>query len=116
MHALPGHYVCAAASVAVTRYAYPLGTEFMHGVYYLDPDAPDMRALRLKELRYARKIFQRDDAHLALEYEKDAREKLSGGWPYCGGDAFSGLFSEYGRPEAKKAELQTLMRTSYAAI
>src|SRR3546814_15007686 len=61
IHALPGHYVGAAASVAVTRYAYPLGTEFMHGVYYLDPDAPDMRALRLKELRYARKIFQLDD-------------------------------------------------------
>src|SRR3546814_14918413 len=55
-----------------------------------------MRALRLKELRYARKIFQLDDAHLALAYEKDAREQLSGGWPYFGGDAFSGLFSEYG--------------------
>src|SRR3546814_10733119 len=55
-----------------------------------------MRALRLKEVRYARKIFQLDDAHLALAYEKDAREQLSGGWPYFGGDAFSGLFSEYG--------------------
>lgn len=96
IHALPAYYVGAAAGVAVKRYAYPLGTEFMHGVYYLDPDAPDMRATRLKELRYARKIFQLDDAHLALAYEKDAREQLSGGWPYFGGDAFSGLFSEYG--------------------
>src|SRR3546814_16818239 len=55
-----------------------------------------MRALRLKEVRYARKIFQLDDAHLALAYEKDAREQLSGGWRYFGGDAFSGLFSECG--------------------
>lgn len=94
--ALPVHYAGAARDIAVKRYAYPLGTEFMHGVYYLDPDAPEMRARRLKELRYARKIFELDDAHLALQYAKDAREQQTGGWPYFGGDAFSGLFSEYG--------------------
>ncbi|WP_084197057.1 hypothetical protein [Solimonas soli] len=94
--ALPAHYAGAAAAIAVKRYAYPPGTEFMHGVYYLDPDAPDQRARRLKELRYARKIFQLDDAHLALKYEEDARELQNGGWPYFGGDAFSGIFSEYG--------------------
>lgn len=96
IRALPAHYAGAAAALAVKRYAYPVGTEFMHGVYYLDPDAPDMRARRLKELRYARKIFQLDDAHLALKYEEDAREQETGGWPYFGGDAFSGVFSEYG--------------------
>lgn len=96
IHALPAHYAGAAADIAVKRYAYPIDTEFMHGVYYLDPDAPDMRANRLKELRYARKIFQLDDAHLAQKYAQDAREQLTGGWPYFGGDAFSGLFSEYG--------------------
>lgn len=96
IRALPAHYAGAAADVAVKRYAYPIGTEFMHGVYYLDPDAPEMRATRLKELRYARKIFQLDDAHLAQKYEEDAREQLTGGWPYFGGDAFSGLFDEYG--------------------
>ncbi|MGH8445614.1 MAG: hypothetical protein ACREVL_10115 [Solimonas sp.] len=96
IHALPAHYAGAAAGIAVKRYAYPIGTEFMHGVYYLDPDAPDLRARRMKELRYARKIFQLDDAHLAARYEEDAREQLTGGWPYFGGDAFSGIFSEYG--------------------
>lgn len=96
IHALPAHYAGAAADIAVKRYAYPVGTEFMHGVYYLDPDAADLRATRLKELRYARKIFQLDDAHLKLKYDEDAREQSTGGWPYFGGDAFSGLFSEYG--------------------
>jgi hypothetical protein len=96
LHALPARYAGAAAGIAVKRYAYPVGTEFMHGVHYLDPDAADMRATRLKELRYARKIFELDDAHLKLKYEEDAREQLTGGWPYFGGDAFSGIFSEYG--------------------
>jgi hypothetical protein len=94
--ALPAHYAGAAANLPVKRYAYPVGTEFMHGVYYLDPDAPDLRARRLKELRYSRKIFQLDDAHLAQKFAEDAREMATGGWPYFGGDAFSGIFSEYG--------------------
>lgn len=96
IHALPAHYIGAAAGIAVRRYAYPPGTEFMHGVYYLDPDAPDLRARRLKELRYARKLVQLDDARLEQRYMLDAREQLTGGWPFFGGDAFSGIFSEYG--------------------
>ncbi|NGY06006.1 hypothetical protein [Solimonas terrae] len=96
IHALPAHYAGAAAGVAVRRYAYPLGTEFMHGVYYLDPQAPGMRARRLKELRYARKIFELDDVHLQRQYDLDAQEQQTGGWPYFGGDAFSGIFDEYG--------------------
>ncbi|NKF22800.1 hypothetical protein [Solimonas marina] len=96
LHALPAHFVGGASEVAVRRWTYPVGTEFMHGVYYLDPAAPDLRARRLKELRYARKIFQLDDPHLQRQYDEDAREQETGGWPYFGGDAFTGVFSEYG--------------------
>ena len=96
IRSLPAHYAGAAAGVAVHRYDYPVGTEFLHTVRYLDPDAPDFAAARLKELRYARKIFALSDQALQRHAVEDAREQDNGGWPYFGGDAFSGLFSQYG--------------------
>ncbi|MDE0855796.1 MAG: hypothetical protein OSA97_15380 [Nevskia sp.] len=93
---LPPHFAGAAAGIPVRRFAYPVGTEFLHSVRYLDPDAAGFAAVRMKELRYARKIFQLDDAHLDYQYRRDAQEQQTGGWPYFGGDPFSGLFDEYG--------------------
>jgi len=55
LHGLPRSYVGGAHDVPVYRYLYPEGTEFLHSVRYLDPDAPAMRATRMKELRYSRK-------------------------------------------------------------
>ncbi|SER06343.1 hypothetical protein SAMN04488038_11510 [Solimonas aquatica] len=93
---LPPHYAGAAGDVVLERYRYPVGTEFLHSLRYLDPDAADMRATRFKELRYARKIFALDAAHTQLRDAQEAREQTAGGWPYFGGDAFSGIFSERG--------------------
>jgi len=55
LHALPRFYVGGAHDVPVHRHLYPEGTEFLHSVRYVDPDAPAMRATRMKELRYSRK-------------------------------------------------------------
>jgi hypothetical protein len=93
---LPSHYRGGASRQAVTRYDYPVGTEFLHTVHYLDPEVPGFRAIRLKELRYSRKLFRLDDVNLRYRYAEDAREQLTGGWPYFGGDAFTGIFNEYG--------------------
>jgi hypothetical protein len=52
---LPRQYVGAAREVTVHRHLYPKGVEFLHPVRYLDPDRPTLLAVRMKELRYARK-------------------------------------------------------------
>jgi hypothetical protein len=96
IHQLPAHYAGAAAGEPVRRYEYPVGTEFLHTVRYLDPDAPDQMAPRLKELRYSRKLFRLGDKTLKFRYAEDAREQQTGGWPYFGGDAYTGMFNEYG--------------------
>jgi len=93
---LPAHYAGAAAGEPLRRYEYPVGTEFLHTVRYLDPDAPDQMAVHLKELRYSRKLFRLGDKSLKFRYAEDAREQQTGGWPYFGGDAYTGMFSEYG--------------------
>jgi hypothetical protein len=93
---LPAHYAGRAEKTQVVRYDYPIGTEFLHTVRYVDPDEPGMMSIRLKELRYARKLFRLSDAALQMRTEEEAREQVTGGWPYFGGDAFSGLFNEHG--------------------
>ncbi|MDT0497156.1 hypothetical protein RM530_07220 [Algiphilus sp. W345] len=37
LHGLPPHFAGAAAEVPVRRWLYPLGTEFLHTLRYLDP-------------------------------------------------------------------------------
>lgn len=51
---LPASYSGDASGVPVRRYLYPEGTELLHTVRYVDPDAPTLHSARLKELRYAR--------------------------------------------------------------
>src|SRR5581483_11051544 len=68
---LPERYA-GSAGVRVLRAQYPLGTEFLHTVRYLDPDRPGFAAARMKELRYMRKTAvlgraQIAAAHMATE-------------------------------------------------
>src|SRR5262249_9573161 len=91
VHGLPAHYAGAAAQTRVVRYDYPAGTEFLHTVRYVDPDAPDLMSERLKELRYAVKALDPSDNKLEAAYAHEAREKLAGALPSFGGNASTGL-------------------------
>lgn len=93
---LPLTYAGAAGGIAVMRYQYPLGTEFLHSVRYLDPDAPGQRALRMKELRYAAKLRWMSDDTLKHTYAEEALEKESGTLPSFAGTPASGLLSPFG--------------------
>lgn len=54
---LPSTYEGDAKNISVITYQYPPGTEFAHPVYYLDPDNTiSGKALRLKEMRYSKKL------------------------------------------------------------
>lgn len=93
---LPKHYLGAAANVPVVRYEYPEGTEFLHPVHYVDPDAPDLRAARLKEVRYSRKEIVQDDTVLKRRYDEEALEQTIGGRPHYAGNAFTGQSNDFG--------------------
>lgn len=87
---LPVYYVGGAASVAVHRYLFPKGTEFLHTVRYLDPDAEGLLSTRMKEVRYARKVAWLDTWARNLAYEVELQEKFEGLAP---------MFSFSGSPE-----------------
>lgn len=93
---LPLHYAGAAAGVGVGRGQYPLGTEFLHSVRYLDPDTPALMATRMKELRYAAKMQWLNPDGLRKVYEEEAREKKNGLLPAFPGTPMSGLLSPFG--------------------
>lgn len=74
------HYVGAAASIALVRGQYPLGTEFAHPLHYVDVDAdgagpaspyPGLRARRVKEVRwmYKARTWHPDEFGNALKDE-----------------------------------------------
>lgn len=96
LRGLPAHYVGGAAGIALDRYGYPAGTEFLHTVRYLDPEAPDFRAQRLKELRYAVKRARLSPADLRRRYAEEAREAEIGGLPHYAGNAFTGQTNGFG--------------------
>ena len=93
---LPAHYAGAAEKHAVHRWRYPLGTEFLHGVRYVDVAADDLRSLRLKELRYSKKVQALDATQTALTYQREREEKALGWVPAFHGDAASGLMNAFG--------------------
>jgi len=93
---LPSHYAGAAEGVAVRRYLYPEGTEFLHSVRYLDPDAPTQMSKRMKELRYARKVKELDDWAITRAYEREAEEKSENQAPVYPGSALVGLRNAFG--------------------
>lgn len=89
---LPASYAGGAAHVRVIRALYPAGTELAHSVRYVDPDAPDFAARRMKELRYSRKLAVVERGELAAAYknlETEARPAISG-------DPLTGVRNEMG--------------------
>lgn len=70
-------YLGAAGHIEVLRQQYPVGTEFLHSVRYLDvSESGDVVAApRFKELRYARKIKAHTEQALAFLYNQEHREK-----------------------------------------
>jgi hypothetical protein len=96
LNRLPAHYLGAAANVPVQRDSYPLGTEFMHPVRYLDPDRPDLLAPRMKELRYAVKRIPHDAHAEHIAYETARAERDVGSRSSYPGSPERGYVNEFG--------------------
>jgi hypothetical protein len=96
IHGLPAHYAGAAAVEPVRRYDYPVGTEFLHTVRYVDPDAPALLSERLKELRYSIKVEPLSEQRLQASYAEADREKKAGSLPTFAGNALTGLSNSFG--------------------
>ncbi|HLL25027.1 MAG TPA: hypothetical protein VK427_22990 [Kofleriaceae bacterium] len=94
VRALPPHY--GGARIPVVAHAFPLGTELLHSVRYLDPDAPTFMAARMKELRYMRKIVDHDDYGRQRAYDEEADDKAAGKLPVYQGDPEVGLVTPWG--------------------
>ena len=93
---LPARFAGAAAHVAVARGLYPEGTELLHSVRYLDPDAPSMIAARMKELRYARKVKFLDTWAILRSYADELDHKDRGLPPLFTGSPDIGLRNDFG--------------------
>jgi hypothetical protein len=93
---LPARFVGAAGGVPVARGLYPEGTEFLHSVRYLDPDAPSMIATRMKELRYARKVKFLDTSAILSAYTEELEHKARGFLPLFPGSPDIGLRNDFG--------------------
>ncbi len=93
---LPVRYVGQAADEAVQRHLYPRGTEFLHTVRYLDPDRPDLLSVRMKEVRYSKKVLRTDSWYLQHRYEEEQDAKDQGLLPVFAGSALVGLRNDFG--------------------
>jgi len=93
---LPSHFAGAAQRVEIVRGLFPAGTEFLHTVRYLDPDAPHGASLRLKELRYGRKVEFVDLSGLLAAYEEDQEEREQGRPAQHPGSALVGFRNAFG--------------------
>ncbi len=96
LRGLPKTYLGDASDHPVRRGVYPKGTEFVHSVRYLDPDAPGMIATRMKELRYMRKEKNPLRRNYVAVYESEANDKEKGVLPRYGGNAKTGLLNPFG--------------------
>ncbi|MCY1059683.1 hypothetical protein [Nannocystis sp. SCPEA4] len=96
LRGLPTHYFGAAARHPVRRGVYPAGTEFLHSVRYLDPDAPGLVAARMKELRYARKVEELDRWAIQRAYEEEFDSRQEGQLPRWRGSPEVGLRGDFG--------------------
>ncbi|MCC6574364.1 MAG: hypothetical protein IT462_11290, partial [Planctomycetes bacterium] len=92
----PTHYTGKAASIAVVRNVYPQGTEYLHSVRYVDPDAPNLVSKRMKELRYSRKVHAPDTWAITRAYEEDLNKKQEGMLPHFGGRPETGYLNDFG--------------------
>lgn len=93
---LPEHYLGDAHDVRLWHGLYPAGTEFLHSVRYVDPDAPSMIATRMKELRYMKKLLFKEPSQLMGVYEHEHDEKDAGRLPLVQGSAEGGLLNNFG--------------------
>lgn len=96
IRALPSHYAGAAAGVRLEPAAFPVQSELLHSVRYLDPDAPTFLAARMKELRYMRKIDALDEWGRQRAYAEEAEDKAAGKLPVYQGSAEVGLVTPWG--------------------
>lgn len=92
---LPLHYAGGAAGIGVVRHFYPIGTEFLHSVRYIDPDAPELLSARLKELRYSIKIHWLGKDELTEHYQEEINEAANLP-PAFLGSAMAGVISPFG--------------------
>lgn len=93
---LPERFVGDASHLALRRRLYPEGTEFLHSVRYVDPDAPNLISARMKELRYSQKVAFLDASQLLGIYEEEHEERSQGRPPLFQGDALSGMRNDHG--------------------
>jgi len=96
LRGLPATYVGGAAAVPVKRRELPEGLAFLHTVRYVDPDAPDLRSTRMKEVRYMVKGDDLDAWARNRAYEKELAEKEEGRVPVYRGAADVGLANAFG--------------------
>lgn len=96
LRGLPPTYVGDAAGFAVERSLYPQGTEFLHSVRYLDPEASNLMSRRMKELRYARKDFTVERWKIISNYEREMNEREEGKPPVVQGDPLTGMLNGFG--------------------
>jgi hypothetical protein len=96
LRGLPRHYVGGAAEFEVQRHLYPLGTEFLHTVRYVDPQNPALLSTRMKEVRYSRKFLRTDPWSLQRAYAKELDAKDIGLLPVFDGNALVGLSNDFG--------------------
>ncbi len=93
---LPPSYAGAASDVKVYAHLYPEGAEYLHSVRYLDPDAPSLTAVRMKELRYSKKAEFRQIEALKRAYERARFEKEEGRVPIRVGNPITGFQNDFG--------------------
>lgn len=96
LRGLPSRYVGGAADHPLRRGVYPEGTEFLHSVRYLDPDAPGLAAARMKELRYMRKVAELDRWATQRAYEEELDSRQEGKSPRYTGSPEVGLRGDFG--------------------
>ncbi|MFV8753863.1 hypothetical protein ACNOYE_25235 [Nannocystaceae bacterium ST9] len=103
LRGLPSHYAGGGA-IRVRRGLYPEGTEFLHSVRYVDPERDWLAgpspgggaSLRMKELRYSRKIAAPSDMAILAAYQAEAEEKAEGSLPRYGGSPLLGMRNAFG--------------------
>lgn len=93
---LPARYVGGGASVRVMRFVHPQGTEYLHSVRYVDPDAPDLRSRRIKELRYMRRVDAPDASLMLAAIEEEEDERDRGRVPFYRGSPDVGYRNSFG--------------------
>lgn len=92
----PKKFVGSAAHVPTERGRYPVGTEFLHSVRYLDPDQPGLASKRMKELRWSKKVRAVGDWSRSRAYEREKLERAEGMTPIFAGSATVGLENDFG--------------------